>query len=55
MKELSDLQKDMLESWIVNAEKPLSVSEMPVIDERLNALINSIEYESPVSYFPRLI
>ena len=53
MRELSDLQKEMLESWVIIAEK--SSCDVPVLDERLSALINSIEYEKPISYFPRLL
>ena len=56
MRELSDLQKDMLKAWIVAAEKyDLNPKQIPVLDERLSALINSIEYEKPLSYFPRLL
>ncbi len=55
MRELSDLQKEMLEIWTVQAENSFRKDELPAIEERLSALINSIEYEQTISYFPRLL
>ena len=56
MKELSDLQKDMLEAWIRMAEKSdLRTADILNLDQQLNALIDSVEYELPISYFPRLL
>lgn len=55
MKELTQLQKQMLDHWVRKAESStLKASEIVVLDQQLGALINSIEYEKPFSYFPRI-
>ena len=56
MKELTQLQKEMLDDWAKKAENTdYSVSDVQNLSDRLSALIHSIEYERPVSYFPRII
>ena len=55
MKKLSNLQENLLKKWIVSAEKTsFKISDLLLLDEKLNTLINSVEREHPVSYFPRL-
>ena len=54
MKELNELQKNMLNNWITSAEKDsLKLGELSMLDNKLSALINNLE--KPVSHFPRLI
>ena len=56
MKELNSLQKEMLQSWINYVERPnLKEADIRIAEDRLSALINSIEYEKPISYFPRIM
>ena len=56
MKELTNLQQQMINTWLKKAEKTeFKASEIQSLDDKISAIINSIEYESPISYFPRLI
>ena len=56
MRELSNLQEKMLIDWVQGAEQNNhTIPEIVGLDQRLSALINSLEYEEKQIYFPRLI
>lgn len=54
MKTLSQAQETMIDSWIRQAEQSkLQPSEMLDLDDKMLAIVNSIEYEKKLS-FPRI-
>jgi len=50
MKEITSLQKKLIESWIKKAETSNNINDLK---ESLTNVIDSLKYEK-VNYFPRL-
>ena len=56
MRKINKLQEDVINKWIEKAEKTsFKASQLIELDEKLNSILNSVENEKPLSYFPRLL
>jgi len=56
MRELNDLQQKRINMWIQQAEKSnLGVKEAVMLDEMLTNIVETIDYNQNISYFPRLL
>jgi len=54
MEKLTKLQKNALQKWLEKAENIDKTADVINLDKELTLLLDNIEYEKRISYFPRI-